>query len=291
MTITLNIVKNSNNYTNMRIYRALTLAAVYSSAPIDDVAIAASYVDATAADSQVYYYGVELYNASDKTQFPALKAESIADYGPLTGTIQSNISNYASPVVQGDANMGLIVRATGAQLSTIPSMTNTKATFENLVLQATGTARTQSFGDVAMGVVLLDGKLAVIPGAPNFNWNAQVGSAQVLADTPKMRDYMANNPSAAFFDLGGYRWKIKFLTKEILQKYTDIVVLPTVGVFRKTPLILTFSSATGTDAVYSETSGNAIAVSGGGSLTFPAWTESYGKSLTFYFEYVGVTPP
>lgn len=290
MAITLNIVKNSDAYTNMRIFRALTLAAVYSSAAIADVAIAASYVDATAAVNQVYYYGVELYNATDKTQFPALKAVTVADYGPLTGIVQNNIANYFSPVQQGDPNLGLVYRATSAQLSTIPGMTNTKAKFEDISLQATGTLRTQTFADAAMNVVLLDGKMVVIPSTPNYNWNAAVTAAVVNTDVPKIRDYLANNPDKAFFDLGGYRWKIKFMTKEILQKYNDIVLPVTAGVVRRTAQMLGLPNNAGQDCVLVEATGTPIAASNTSGLAFPAIIDAYGKTVTFYFEYVGPTP-
>jgi hypothetical protein len=296
MAITLNIVKNNPAWTNMRIFRAATAAAVYGGAPLADAAIAATYVDATAVDGQIYYYGIELYNASDKTQFPVLKAAAVTDYGPLTAQVQSNITGCGSPLMYGDTEMGVIMRPTLAQFANMPGFPNTNTRLTAIYKAAAGgTDVPQPSGDNAMAIMMLGGKVVAMPTTNNFSFRNQYDTLY-LNDLKKIYDYLNANPAEAFFDVAGYRWKMKVLTKEFVQKYPDLVttIYGANNGMRRFPQIFNPVAAYSTWFCIQESDASVIGMSidANGAPSFAANTggTNNGRMAIIYFEFVGQTP-
>lgn len=297
MAITLNIVKNNPAWTNMRIFRAATAAAVYASAALADVAIAVTYVDATAADGQLYYYGIELYNASDKTQFPVLKASSVTDYGPLTAQVQSNITNCGSPAMYGDSEMGVIMRPTLAQFANMPAFPNTNARLTAIYKAAAGgTDVPQPSTDSAMAIMMVGGKIVAMPTIHNFLYRNQYDTLY-LNDLKKIYDYLNANPAEAFFDVAGYRWKMKVLTKEFIQKYPDLVtsVYGANNGMRRFPQIFNPVAAYSSWFCIQESDASVIGMGLDGTTGVPTFAvnnggTNNGRMSIVYFEFVGQTP-
>ena len=158
MATVLKIVKNSALYTGMRIFRSEDKAQVYSSAAIADVAIADTYTDDTSQSGTVYFYGVELYHATDKTQLPIITASNLTDYGPYTQVVATNVEKFFSPTIFGDAKMGIIQRATLAQFAGQPAPPNTGEKIRSIFFAAVGVEPfTKPVADSTMAAVLLDG--------------------------------------------------------------------------------------------------------------------------------------
>lgn len=291
--ITLNITKNSEAWTNMRIYRALTKETVYSGAPIADVAVATSYVDTTAVDNQVYFYGAELYNATDKTQFSVIRAATMSDFGPFASTVQANMSMTGNQFLQGDSACGLIARATLAQFSSMPGVPNTTTRWQEISQAALGVARALPTADTAMCTMMIDGKLVVLPTVSNFNYQNvnNIAGTTASSDMLKIRDYFAANANNALIDIGGWRWKIKLLTKEMVVKYPELMITSVAGKARYVQQIIS-AAAPANHYVYDETGGVVTGISGAnGTLTYQApSTSTDNRGLYFYYEFVGATP-
>lgn len=290
MAITINIVKKSASYTGMRIFRSITKENVYGGAAIADLAIADSYVDNTAEPGQVYFYGVELYNAVDKTQFSPIRAINIQDYGPLTTTVQGNIQFSGKPYRHGSASFGTLTYANTAKLATIPAVSNMKAKLEELTASTFGVT-TQLSSDMSMHVCIMDGKIVNIPTSPNLVLtgtsdnaaNSQVGS---------FRAYLINNPNKAYIDIAGYRWNIKVMTREVLEKYPEIMAKNSPGTVRPTPQLIDLLNI----FVWSEAEarGNLVSsnqlVSGGTFTYSSATTNGAARYSVVYYEYAGAVP-
>jgi hypothetical protein len=298
MATVLNIVKKSDIYTGMRIFRSEDKALVYSSAPIADVAIADTYTDDAAESGKVYFYGVELYHATDKTQFPIISASNVVDYGPFTASVADNVQKFFSPTIFGDSKMGLIRRATLAQLSGQPAPPNTGEKMREILLAAIGLEPyNKPVADSPMVAALLDGKLVVLPTAVNFYLRNEYSPTNVVSDVTKVVDYLKNNPAQALIDIAGYRWKIKVMSKEFMQKHSALLHSTIRSAEHRSiphvvPIYYSYAPAFFT---YGEADGvvtSPVLGASGTDLTFTFDNQgtNYGRVIYMYFEYVGPTP-
>lgn len=291
MAVTINIVKKSAAYTNMRIFRGTTKENVYAGPAIDDVAIASSYVDNTAVSGQVYFYGVELYHATDKTRFTPIRVVSLQDYGPLTTIVQGNIQTLGRPFRNGIPSLGIITYATFSTTSNIPAVSNMKTKMEELAMAVFGNIGNQIATDTAVNACILDGKIVIIPVAPNFVMTAtsdSTGNTQLS----QLRTHLLGGGATTYVDIAGYRWNIKHLTREMIEKYPEIAGKFVAGRPRACNQLIDLSS----HHIWSD--GEARANLATSSTLEAGCVFSYSASATtgsaratpLYYEYAGATP-
>lgn len=291
MSIALKIVKNSLTYTNMRVFRAVTIDSVYSAAAIADVAIADTYVDNTALNGVNYFYGVELYNATDKTRFPPVKAIVLSDFGPATSLVNSNMQYFGKIGTWGDADGYLIAMGLPVNLPLMPGIANMTSRLTEIVNAAHGTVYSQTSTEVTMAVCLFNGKVSIIPSVSNLSIYGGNGATFAIASSnmKKIWDYLIATPDKAYIDIGGYRWNIKLLTKELIQKYPDMATIQLAGRASKLPRLLTNGSLY--TYIYSEVDNKAYNFAmdvNGPTFTLASGT---GYAWTYiYYEYAGQTP-
>lgn len=298
MAIVLKITKKSAAHTGMRIFRSEDRAQVYTSAAIADVPVAATYSDDSAESGKVYFYGVELYHATDKTQLPIIQASGLTDYGPFAAIVSSNITNFGSPLIFGDAKLGILNRATLAQFSGQPAPPNTGDKFREILLAAVGTEPfSKPVADSAMVAGLINGKLVVLPTAVNFYLRNEYASGNVVADVTKVVNYLRDNPAQALIDIAGYRWRIKAMSKEFMANNAPLFYLTVrAAAFRPVPHVVPINYAyQPLMFVYSEVDGAVTSPSPNANnvsidFAFDNTGTNQGRVVYMYFEYVGPTP-
>lgn len=300
MAIVLNITKNSASYLNMRIFRDTVKANVYNGPAIADVAIAATYTDNTAANGVQYYYGVELYHATDKTRFLATPAFVLSDFGPFTAQVQSNLTKLGSVVQHGSNSLGIIEKNTLLVLASQPGVANVKTKMEEIFAAAGVPYVAQPGNDMQMNALLLDGKLVVLATGRHLTFPVSVystGTVQVKA----LRDYLVATPAQSFIDIAGYRWRIKLLTKEQLIKYpalghTQPTAINAATDLRTNPVIVIDIGGQNDVLVWSDDAARVEAVSfssqGAPGFTYSVAANAPNRQLftLIYFEYEGAVP-
>lgn len=295
-TITLSIVKNSDAWTKMRIFRSPAKETVYAAAALADVAISDTYADTTATAGVIYYYGIELYNAIDKTRFNAISATATPDFGPFITQVQANIALGGSALFSGDATLGWIMQASPqSQFPNMPGPVSVKSKFDEIQTNAGLTATAgQPSADALMNACMMDGKVIIVPNSYNFVIGANTSLNVIIANIQKLAAYLKNTPTGSYVDIAGYRYRIKPITKEMLVKYPDFTSIVAANTLRKIPRC--FNGSAATTVVYGETDNSLVYFTSNadGTITFStAGASSSGGAYGYmhvYFELEGAAP-